>query len=211
MKNKRNAGFSLLELLIAVSLLGVASGTTLMLTRASKGLASQTQVMAQLDHQLHRALGRMTKGLRSATLSSLTPAAVNGSASLAFQEPEGMSGGAPVLGPIQTYRWESAPDDPLDNVDNNGNGVIDEGRIVFVPDASDPTRRTVISKLLAPWFDGESGDGLDENGNGLIDEPGLSFELRGRVLTLRMTVQTMSAEGVVVSRSRQAQVSLRNP
>ena len=211
MKNRARAGFSLLEFLIILSLIGSVAGVTLMMSRTSGSLTNQSQVTASLDQQLHRTLDRIGKKLRYASLSSLLPASAAGSPTLTFQVPVDYSGGSVVLGPAQVIRWESAPGDTVDDLDNNGNGLVDEGRVVWLEDVSEPSRTISLSSSTAWGFDGETPNGVDDNGNGLIDEPGLSFELNGRTLTIRMTVQGVDDSGVIHSRSRKARVSLRNP
>lgn len=211
MKSHARAGFSLLELLITISLMGVVAGVTVMMSRTSGSLANQSQVIANLDQQLHRSMDRIEKRLRYASLSSLVPASAAGSPTLTFQVPVDFSGGSVVLGPAQVIRWEPTPGDTVDNLDNNGNGLVDEGRVVWLEDVSDPDRAIFFSSSTAWGFDGEAPNGVDDNSNGLIDEPGLSFELDGRTLAIRMTVQGVDDSGVIHSRSRKARVSLRNP
>jgi hypothetical protein len=59
-------------------------------------------------------------------------------------------------------------------------------------------------------LEGELPNGLDDNGNGLIDESGLSFEIDGDTITIRLTLERFDAEGTLITRTVETAVTLKN-
>ena len=97
-----------------------------------------------------------------------------------------------------------------DGLDNNGNGLIDEGRLVLTENAGLTNDRRVITRWVAELLEGELDDGLDNNGNGLVDEPGFLVERIGESLIVRVTLQKRDAEGRLMTRTARTSVRLRN-
>jgi hypothetical protein len=82
-----------------------------------------------------------------------------------------------------------------DGIDNEGDGLIDDGVIqVTEPDAAGNPHTYTVATGCPKLAQGEgqdvglSANGVDDNGNGLIDECGLSFDLAGSVLTIRISL-----------------------
>jgi hypothetical protein len=103
------------------------------------------------------------------------------------------------------------PDDANDGLDNDGDGLIDEGRVVLIRDSGGADEQTVVlCSDVREYLEGESADGTDQNGNGLIDERGLCFELAAGRLTIRLTLEVLDAEGRHATRTVETTVHLRN-
>ena len=86
----------------------------------------------------------------------------------------------PWLTQGQRFEFVYDPDEVDDGQDNNGNGLIDEGRIVWTRNVGAPDERSVVlCHQVREYLEGEVPNGLDDNGNGLVDEKGLSFERNG--------------------------------
>lgn len=62
------------------------------------------------------------------------------------------------------------------------------------------------------FFDGGNVimDGVDNNGNGLIDEEGLSFELDGSTLIIRLALEKVDHKGRTHTVSNETSVTFRN-
>ncbi len=201
------AGLSLFEVMVAVTgtlvVFGlVATGTT----RAFdtwKGTVSGTEV----ERTANNAMDRMVATLADAGLTTIADdlSAPTGGSEFSFQVRKGYTAGAVTWGPVTKIAWVPDPGDARDNVDNDGDGLVDEGEVVM----SDATgRHVVIVRNVAEFLDGETEDNTDENGNGLTDEQGLSFEIEGRRLHIRMTLAKVGADGETVTRSAESVLRL---
>ena len=109
-----------------------------------------------------------------------------------------------------TFEYE--PGELDDGLDNDGDGLVDEGRLIRYVDYLLPTeRRIVLCSGVAEFLEGEEGGNLaDDNGNGLVDEPGLGFDIDGGTLNVRMSVAGTGPTGTEIVRTRVASVFLRN-
>jgi hypothetical protein len=126
-----------------------------------------------------------------------------------------MNGKTPVWGPRILYRVEPAPMELNNGVDDNSNGLIDEGVLVRIEDFGGPDeRRVVLARGVSELLEGEDANGLDDNGNGLDDEGGLAITIRTSgtrdALTLRLTLQGVDASGAILERTLETTVALRN-
>ena len=98
-----------------------------------------------------------------------------------------------------------------DGIDNDGDGLIDEGSVVLVKDWGGPEEKTVVlCHDVSEYAAGETFDGTDENGNGLIDERGLCFDMRDGNLYFLLTVERLDQDGHLLTRSFRSSVWLRN-
>jgi hypothetical protein len=96
-------------------------------------------------------------------------------------------------------------------LDDNGNGLVDEGVIVWTenPGLVDE-RRVIRSHWVREYLEGELPNGLDDNGNGLRDERGLCFSIEGDVLTIRITLERRDDDGRIHTKTVQTSVRVRN-
>jgi hypothetical protein len=74
----------------------------------------------------------------------------------------------------------------------------------------EPAQEVVLCGSVRPRAPGEIANGIDDNGNGLVDEAGLSFELSGRTLTIRLTLERPDRVAGTLSRTVTTSVRLRN-
>ena len=87
----------------------------------------------------------------------------------------------------------------------------DKNRVVWSEDpGSARERRIVWSDWARRLLAGELPNGRDDNDNGLIDEQGLSFDLDGNSIVIRLTLERSGADGVLVARTLEARVTCRN-
>jgi hypothetical protein len=96
-------------------------------------------------------------------------------------------------------------------VDNDGDGRIDEGQVVWIENPGIPgERRMVWARNVADLLEGELDNDADDNGNGLVDERGLSFEAVGDVLTIRLTCERLDEGRRPLRKTVTTAVRLRN-
>lgn len=206
------AGFTFVEAMIALSLLAVM----FLAVAQTSSRASDAFDEGSADHILststHRALERMARSIELSDGSILAGAIATdfGTDVVAFQVPVDFVAGAVVMRPWQILA-EREPGELDDGQDNDGDGLVDELRVVEVLDAGTPDeRRNVLLGGVTELFAGELANDADDNGNGLIDERGLSFSNDGNVVTLRLSVQRRGEGGRVLSKTAETAVRLRN-
>jgi prepilin-type N-terminal cleavage/methylation domain-containing protein len=209
-------GFTLLEVAVAASLLAVLMGALFGLIGRTQDLEGYAITEADLRTRARAALERIVRELRDSgpsTFSTL-PAAPLGASSLTFQRAIGYAGGAVVYGPQERIAWRLSPGEVDDGADDDGDGLVDEGQVVFIRNPGTAEEQAVVlCDGVAEYGEGETANGLDDNLNGLIDERGLSFDLdaTGKVLTVRLTLARRAPDRSVVRVTLSTSVLLQNP
>jgi type II secretory pathway pseudopilin PulG len=211
------AGFTLLEVMVSTAFLVVMMVVLFSLLSASQSLEARNVAMGDLRAHARMALDRIVRELSDSGLSTftVTPTADLALGSVTFQRATGYVGGAVVYGPQERIAWEIEPGEvDNNNIDDNGNGLIDEGQVVLTLAPGQPTeQRVIIATDVAKLAAGEIFNGADDNGNGLIDEGGLWFAVDPvtRLLSVGLTLQRVTRQGELLTASVQSQIVLRNP
>ena len=212
MKHQQRTGFTLIELLIALVLAVGAIGTSVLIvtTTLSRAFQSESSVAA-LDVRAWRALETINDRLETANATDL-PLMALPQTEIDYRRIEDFVAGSPVYAPWEKIVFRYSPSDPDDGVDNDGNGLIDEGRVVWVQNVGLPNERTtLLTNWVSEELEGEiPGNNLDDNGNGVIDERGLCFVREGDSVTVMFTLQRTVGEGTMITRTVQRTISLRN-
>lgn len=214
-KRSNNSGLSLTELLIALAVLSMVMGSIVTASITSQGAYSQGISTTDLETRVNRAIERIVRDLSSANSAALNPPAADGDDNLEFQRPVDSIDGAIVWGPVTRYAFELMPGELDNNLDDNGNGLVDEGSLVRIEDPGGPNQsRLVVANRVSEFLEGEDPNGLDDNGNGLVDEKGLAFSLEvgdeTNALLVRLSLQGVGSNGATFSRTAQTRVALRN-
>jgi hypothetical protein len=210
---RRSAGFTSVEVLLGSCLLGSLLLVAGMSTDRCFALFRQRRALQTVSANANRLLHRVARELGSARRSTLLPAALEtqGASSIVFQECLGVTGGAVQWSSNVTVRWERESGELDDGVDDDGDGLVDEGQAVLIEAEGQPDeRRVVLAHGLCELLPGETFDGADDDADGLVDERGLCFSLEDDVLTIRVGVQEQSPDGSVLTRVVQTSVFLRN-
>lgn len=212
-RSSARAGFTLVESLIAVSLLGVLFLAVLQTSSRASDAFDEGGVEHELWTRTQRALERIAReveladaGILAGTISD--PLGVD---TVTFQVPVGFAGAeVQWSGPLR-IALELEPGELDDGIDNDGDEFIDERRIVRTSELGAPEeQRLVLVAGVAELQDGESANGLDDNGNLLIDEPGLVFSEDEGLLTIRLTCQSRDEGGRVLTKTAATAVRLWN-
>jgi prepilin-type N-terminal cleavage/methylation domain-containing protein len=207
------AGFSLVEMLIVALILSLTLGVVGMVARSSDRAFQTGTTAADLELQVAQAMERIVVELRPAVLGTLAPQPLPtlGADGIQYLHALDFVAGEVVTSPLRRLAFEYAEGELDDGLDNNSNGLIDEGRVVLTEDLGGPLeRRIVLTRWVAEHFEGELDNGLDDNGNGLEDERGFHVELVGETLFVRLTLERRDAQQRGLLRTGRTSTRLRN-
>jgi len=218
-------GTTLLEVALASVLLIVFTGGALFMASRT-GVAYRTDSTgAELDALGTQVLGDVAEGLRAADAAGLLPPPAWSPQSTNRVEFTRITGfddltGLVIPGPPERYVLERDPGDPDDGVDNDDDGLIDEGRVVWIENFGLANeRRAVLCNGVTEDLEGEvGGNGLDDNGNGLDDEAGFCVEYQWADpadpptrATVRLTLARRDPRGRgLITHSYERTIALRN-
>lgn len=203
----RHAGFTMIEMTIALAGTVIIFALVMFGTNRAFDTWEGTVASAEIERMANQSMDRMISVLADASTTTIAEdlSAPDGGSTITFQQRTGFASGSVVWGPKTVLQWASDPDDPRDDKDNDGDGLIDEGEILMT-DADG--QRVVIARNVTEFLQGETDDSKDENGNGLEDEQGLCFELDGALLVIRLTLSKRGADGEIVTRSSEGSIRL---
>ncbi len=208
------AGFTMLEMVIATVLLGVVASTIALVTSSGVGLFRTSVARTDLEARARRAVSNIQEQLLDADHRALDtfPQVPLWDEQLTFDQPSTFARADGEIGWSSTrieLRYEEGELD--DGLDNDGDGLVDEGEVVLVRDWNGPNEfEVVLCRGVAEYLEGESMNAIDDNGNLLADERGLTFDLRGEALTIRLSLQASDSTGLVLTRTFETAVWLRN-
>ncbi len=190
------AGFTLIEVVIAVTILAMVAANVLMVERSSSKAYEAGASMSSLDVQLDRTMDRIVLALMAARKDSLTPAnnAPLFTWHLDFNQSKGFEDGHEVLG--DTERIELLPG-PEQIVWKQRPDTVDERKVVW-------------TNWVRQLFKDEVPNGIDDDLNGLTDETGLSFTVDGNRVTIRLTLEREGPEHTTLKRTQETTVTCRN-
>ena len=214
-RSRARAGFTIVELLLSVTFLGlILTGITMFGRQTSKAFQTGT-VNADVNAKLRRTMDRIGAELRSSGPEIMTPVLPGGREFVEYTQSVGVSAGNVVQGPEQVIRFELETGELDDGVDNNGNGLVDEGIVVWIENDGLPgERRVVWCHGVRRYLEGETpGNLIDDNGNGVVDEDGLFFEASpsGDVIRVWLSLERMDEDGRTIAQTLETSVKLRNP
>jgi len=205
------AGFTLIEAAVAAALFVLLMSSAVLAARGGMGAFRATQETSDAEARVRRALDRTVFELLSAGASELLPDPSGdfGASDLQFRKAVGLNGTVPQWGPIQSLAFEYAPGELDDDLDNDGNGLVDDGLLVLTRDVGGDVHRVVLCSGVRELLEGEVADGDDDNGNVVRDEAGFNVHRVGDVLFVRLSVEESLENGTIV-RTLETSVRLRN-
>jgi len=211
---RARAGLTLLELAIAAVIVAMMFGAVAITVLRADGAYREAELGAEVERDSERALERVAREFMDAARTSvaLTPAAPLQSTSVSYRRATGWGGGALQLSPTRRVRFELDPGEIADRLDNDGDGLVDEGRVVLATDVAGAGTQAVLVTDVAALTQGEVENGADDNGDGRIDEPGFfaEFDAATSTLFLSLTLATRADDGRVVTRAARLSVRIRN-
>ena len=207
------AGFTLVEMTITAALMVVFAGALATVCLRGEQACRATSLEVAVDAKARRAIDRIAAELTGAGAGMLVPNPTSqfGTDSLAFQAPSDFVGGNVVWGTQSRIAFEFETGETNDGVDNNGNGLIDEGRVVLTRNVGAVNeRRVIVCEHVREYVQGEVHNGLDDNRNGVVDEHGFNIQRVGNALTIHLSVQGITPGQTAYVRTLETSVKLRN-
>lgn len=215
MRGSSKRGSSLIEILFALVIMVIVLGVPGMILSSSSRAFSTSTSTTGLDLSARRALDRVAERLSASGLVGVVdPGTIVFGVPLTgvtFRPQIGANTGGPAWGPAERIELRMAPGEVLDGTDTNGNGLVDEGRLVWLPNAADPSRVVVLCSGVRATLPGEVlGNGIDDNGNGLVDERGFVILFEADRVELFLALENREQEGRVHQQVVTRTVALRN-
>lgn len=212
-RQPRRAGYSLIELLISVGLLGLVFAAAGLVSRTSQGVYRQSSQASALEARARQTLDRVVDLLATMvrSLAFPDPAVPAWTETLDFQQAAGVVGGVLQPGPPLRLLLEMDDGEVRDGADNDGDGLSDESRLVLLrdPDTADE-RRTVLCRGIRDLAEREVANGADDNGNAMADERGFCLQRQDDVLRVLLTLEELGEGGRPVVRSVTTSFRIRN-
>jgi len=210
----RAAGHSLVEMMVSLGILAIVGGTLALVGLTSEDAFRTESARTLVDGQAREVISRLTRELRGSSRDSISalPESPAWDVNLIFDQPSTIN---LLSGAInwRIVRLELRYEDGElnDGLDNNGNGLADEGQVVMLRNwgAADEVT-AVLAHGVREYAEGETLNGLDDNGNGLVDERGLSFERSDDTIAVRLTLEGVDPDARRFMRSAETSVLLRN-
>ena len=213
------AGFTLVEAAVAVALLVLLMSSAILAAKHGQGAFRATQDTTDVETRIRRALDRAAMELLSVGEEELLPNPTGqfGTSSILFRQArswggnagDGVAGLDVLWGNQNRLAFEYETEESDDGTDEDGDGLVDEGRLVLTRDVGGNEGRTILCTGVREMLEGEEANAADDNGNGIVDEAGFNIHRVGDVLFLRLSLEVPVETGTVV-RTLETSVRLRN-
>jgi len=203
------SGYTLTELALAAVILTVTLGSLALFSGTSAGALGEGTSQAELDAQLRRTMSRLGDELLPSGLAVVTLAADD--SAVTYRRSAGPLAGHNTWEAPRRFAFRYEHGEIDDGLDNNGNGLVDEGVVEWTIDVGLPSERTVILCHGVRELDArETDDDTDEDGDGLVDERGFAVRRDGNVLRIGLTLERLDPEGHALTRGLETAVQPRN-
>jgi prepilin-type N-terminal cleavage/methylation domain-containing protein len=173
MKTAAQSGFSLIEVMVVTVILTIVIGGIFEILHSGLTTYNEGSIMTEVQTHARRIMDAVAGEIQGAGVSTLypvPPATGTGTDTIDFQIASGYSGGSVLWSDVITIAFEYETGESNDCVDNNGNGLIDEG---VVTRTVTPAAGTPQTRILGHW----------------VKEGGLAFNLNGDLLTITLTLE----------------------
>lgn len=209
----RRAGFTLIELILTSVLLSIVMGAVVLVGLTSQGVYDRSSLSDRVESRAVRALDRIVREMDMLGGDGMLPDPTGafGSEVLNYRTPVGVVGSVPQWSVPMRIGLEHEAGDPNDGVDNDGDGLVDEGRVVLVRDfGATLAHRTVLASGVSELLEGEQLNGADDNGNGVVDERGFNIHRVGDLVHVRLSLEGADDAGNVMVRTVETSFKVRN-
>jgi prepilin-type N-terminal cleavage/methylation domain-containing protein len=193
---RRSAGFTLIETVIAMALIGlVLTKLTMVMEQARRAHQEETVSMA-LEDQAILLIDRISYAVIGASRQKVTPALSSpfNASVIRFQLSLGVEDGQVV--------WSDPEEIGLNE---------ESGQVYWGQNIGQFNERSVVwANTVSEMLEDELMNGLDDNDNELADELGLAFVIDGNSVTIRLSLERTSSAGKRIQVTRETTVTCRN-
>jgi hypothetical protein len=206
-------GVTAVELAFGLALLALLVGFSAQLADTGRGAYTTASTKAAGDLRARRAIDRVAEELSLAVASTLLPVPDDlfGTEELVFRQVESIDGTNVTMAPPVRLRLEYDEGERDDGLDNDGDGLVDECRLVLTRDlGGEGEHEIILLRDVNELHEGELENAEDDDGNGLVDERGFCVSLEDGLLTVRITTATPTDGGPPNLRSFETSLMLRN-
>ncbi len=133
MKRTGEAGLTLIEIAVASAIFGLVMGMVFWVILAGQRQVEADAPRAEIQNRARGILDRIAGDLRKAGLGTLTPPNPVDSSSISFQVVGGYDPDSETVTydpKVIQYRFEPSATDPVNGADDDGDGLVDEGKLV---------------------------------------------------------------------------------
>jgi len=222
----RSSGFTVLETVIALTILTLILANVHMLSNSGADIARSGALRSSLENELEMTLDRITFALMAAEDAEIegpVPAPMP-STFVRFASVLGRDAAGNVLmSPTEEISWAlHAADEPAPGTagrDPRKQALYQRitregGRVAWTEDAdaaAEESRRITWSNAVPLAYMGEvQGNATDDNGNDLLDESGLAFARDGGQIQVFLTVERLDERGTPTPVQRSLRIAPRN-
>lgn len=195
-RRRGRAGFTLVEAMIAITLIGLVLTKLTMVMTEARRVHREESVSLALEEQAAQVLDRIAFAIIGSDADTIDPgvSAPFSTDVLKFQLSMGFEDGKVVWG------------DP-EQIGLRGDG----SQLYWGQNVDEVDERIVVwCNTVSEMLEGELLNGFDDNANELDDELGLSFDKNGKSITIRLTLVRVDEEGVRHEVTEQTTVTCRN-
>ncbi|MDG1049905.1 MAG: prepilin-type N-terminal cleavage/methylation domain-containing protein [Planctomycetota bacterium] len=196
----RRAGYTLVEVLIAIAILVLLSVNIAMLLRAGRAAAVTGTLNARMSNELNQTVDRISLALMGADAAALDGPQLKPLSSeyVRFQACLGVEASGVIHGPLEEIQWHPTSGD--------------SGRILWRENPSSEEERRVVWSTAVPssYMHEIPDNGLDDNGNAIDDEAGLAFTMDGPRVDIHVTIERLGHDGRPLPMQRTQHVFCRN-
>lgn len=203
----------MVEMLVAAGVFALLLGAIANTVQHGNQAYRQGVANAVVEGQCRRMLERIAAEFGDVDRSSLNPnpTGLFWTAAIDYARANGFAAGALQVGPTRRLLLALETGELDNGLDDNGNGLIDERRVLLVPDTATPAERVSLGSQVRELAEGELPNGLDDNGNGIADEAGLWFRHDGSgTLTVSLSLERLDGRGGSIVRTLTTSVRMRN-
>ncbi len=196
----RRAGYTLVEVLIAFTILVLLSVNVAMLLRAGRAAAITGTLNARMSNELNQTVDRIALALMGADAAALDGPQLKPLSSeyVRFQACLGLEASGVIHGPVEEIQWSPTTEG--------------SGRILWRESPSSEEERRVVWSTAVPtsYMHEIPSNGLDDNGNSIEDEAGLAFTMDGPRVDIHVTLERRAYDGQPLPMQRTQHVFCRN-
>ncbi len=207
-------GSTLFELLVVLVLMTTTVGSLLALGERGARLFETGVTRSELEGRARRAADALAREFASASSSSIEalPESPLWQEQIDFTQAAAIRpGDGRITWSTDRLEFRYEAPETGNGLDDDGDGLVDEGLLALVQDRGGADERTVVLVHgVREYLEGELPNGLDDNGNGLVDERGVAFERVGGDLRLHLTLEAIDRDGRLVTRTMETTTWSRN-